>query len=122
MGEVNIRALPQFELDAQLTGFSKTKLTEIKNTVHAHPTHGHRIFDLSQSGLTIPLVGFYTRPWSERLNQTSHLEACTLHLYLGPGMDIYLFNMSSCYQHEVPWRNMAEALTITATSMLKVLG
>ncbi|WP_139043943.1 hypothetical protein [Allomesorhizobium alhagi] len=121
MGEVEIRELPQFVQDACLTGFPEVEIENIKNRIQKNPTFGHNFLGLSHQDFNIPLAGFYVRSWKIRGLSGAWLEACTLHLYLGPDQPVYLFNMSSCLGHEVPWNEHKDILSATASAVFRAL-
>lgn len=121
MGEVEVESLKQFWKDARLTGFPESEIVRISAEIAHHPYFGHQFLTLRHRGIAIPLAGFYVRSWKFAPIVGPTLEACTLHLYLGPSLPIYLFNMSSCLEHEVPWKHEQKFLVVTAESMFAAL-
>jgi hypothetical protein len=121
MGEVEVESLKQFRKDARLTGFPESEIVQIVDEIARHPYFGHQFLTLWCRGIPVPLAGYYVRSWKLTPVDGPTLEACTLHLYLGPSLPIYLFNMSSCLEHEVPWKHEQKFLVVTAESMFAAL-
>ena len=103
MEHATVVQLPQFRSEASLAGCTPETLARISKHIEEHPYFGHRLIAFHDPRLDIPLGGFYVRSW-KHVTATGHRsEGCTIHLYLGQYIPVYLYNFSSCYEHEVPW-------------------
>ena len=121
MEPTRVVPLDQYKIEASLAGCSTKRLSEIEKEIGEHPFHGHCLVEFEKSVCNLPLSGFYIRSWRYRSEAGGLLDCCTLHLFLSPDIPVYLFNISSCLEHEAPWtRN--EAQTVLKAAGLEVFN